>query len=158
MQLLSFSQLLCGTLCCISMEWQVGSGSRKTNSHSLPTTCHHYGMRVCAYARVHKYSTTALCVRVRVRMRDTRMHSVRCRSTAAWPSVSGLVPALSFPDPPCVFLTRPSLCGCALCFAPNFPPSLRTRGCGRAFGGALGSTYLCEGVSLFVGWVSRRIP
>ena len=76
------------TLCCISMEWQVGMGlAELTVTLSTTVRVHHCGACVCG--------CECACV---------PMHSVRCRSTAEWlsrgrlgPSVSGLVPALSFP-------------------------------------------------------------
>ena len=71
------------------------------------------------------------------------IHSVRCRSTAEWlrGGASGAQRVWSCAPTHLVFILPPELCS-------QFPPSVRIRGCGRAFGGALGSVYLCEGVSL----------
>ena len=79
------------TLCCISMEWQVGMClAELTVTLSTTVRVHHCGACVCGCECAY-----------------TPIHSVRCRSTAEWlrrgrlgPSVSGLVPALSFPTHP----------------------------------------------------------
>ena len=73
---------------CISIEWQVGMDLFKvTVTLSTIVRVQHCGACVCGCECAY-----------------TPLHSVRCRSTAEWlrsgrlgPSMSGLVPALSFP-------------------------------------------------------------